>query len=85
MYSGHDPLYAQRLILSANRGSLLELGLSPIITASMFLQTLESAGIVGKYGEGDINSNDSSSGYTINNENLSSKMKTARHLRFYSK
>ena len=32
-----------------------------------------------------INSNDSSSGYTINNENLSSKMKTARHLRFYSK
>ena len=60
MYSGHDPLYAQRLILSANRGSLLELGLSPIITASMFLQTLESAGIVGKYGEGDINSNDSS-------------------------
>ena len=50
MYSGHDPLYAQRLILSANRGSLLELGVSPIITAGMFLQVLESAGIV-KHGD----------------------------------
>ena len=44
--SGYDPFYAQRLILSANRGSLLELGLGPIISAGMFLQVLVSAGLI---------------------------------------
>jgi len=41
-----DPLHLHRLLLSANRGSLLELGLSPLITADMFLQVLEAAGLM---------------------------------------
>lgn len=46
IHDPRDPLHLQRMLLSANRGSLLELGLSPIITSGMLLQLLESAGLI---------------------------------------
>ena len=35
-----DPLYQLRTILASNKGTLMELGLAPIVTASMFLHLL---------------------------------------------
>jgi len=35
-----DPLYWARMILASNRGSLMELGISPIVTSSMISQLL---------------------------------------------
>lgn len=37
---GSDPLYWARMILASNRGSLMELGISPIVTSSMIAQLL---------------------------------------------
>jgi len=37
---GQDPLYWARAILASNRGSLMELGISPIVTSSMIAQLL---------------------------------------------
>lgn len=37
---GDDPLFWSRLILASNRGSLMELGIGPIVTASMVIQLL---------------------------------------------
>ena len=36
----NDPFYWMRVILASNRGTLMELGISPIVTASMVMQLL---------------------------------------------
>lgn len=41
-----DPFYWMRAILASNRGTLMELGTSPIITAGMFMQVLSNAEII---------------------------------------
>ena len=38
--TGSDPFYWMRVILASNRGTLMELGISPIVTASMVMQLL---------------------------------------------
>ncbi|KAK8789959.1 hypothetical protein WA158_006739 [Blastocystis sp. Blastoise] len=38
--SSSDPLYWIRAIMASNRGSLMELGISPIVTSSMIMQLL---------------------------------------------
>lgn len=37
---GSDPFYWMRVILASNRGTLMELGLSPVISAGWILQLL---------------------------------------------
>jgi protein transport protein SEC61 subunit alpha len=37
---GSDPFYWMRVILASNRGTLMELGLSPVISAGWILQIL---------------------------------------------
>jgi len=41
-----DPLYWMRVILASNRGTLMELGISPIVTSSMVMQLLHGAKII---------------------------------------
>eukprot|EP01017_Pseudomicrothorax_dubius_P049582 TRINITY_DN923_c0_g2_i1.p1 TRINITY_DN923_c0_g2~~TRINITY_DN923_c0_g2_i1.p1 ORF type:complete len:475 (-),score=149.47 TRINITY_DN923_c0_g2_i1:549-1973(-) len=41
--SGSDPFYWMRVILASNRGTLMELGISPIVTSGMVLQLLAGA------------------------------------------
>ncbi|KAI9313873.1 SecY subunit domain-containing protein [Dichotomocladium elegans] len=41
-----DPLYWMRVILASNRGTLMELGISPIVTSGMFMQLLSGANII---------------------------------------
>mmetsp|Transcript_22058 Transcript_22058/g.53711 ORF Transcript_22058/g.53711 Transcript_22058/m.53711 type:complete len:474 (-) Transcript_22058:76-1497(-) len=41
-----DPFYWARVILAANRGTLMELGISPIITSSMVMQLLAGSKII---------------------------------------
>eukprot|EP00124_Ichthyophonus_hoferi_P001668 Ihof_evm8s93 gene=Ihof_evmTU8s93 len=41
-----DPLYWMRVILASNRGTLMELGISPIITSGMIMQLLAGAKII---------------------------------------
>ena len=41
-----DPLYWMRVILASNRGTLMELGISPIVTSSMIMQMLAGAHII---------------------------------------
>lgn len=43
---GSDPFYWMRVILASNRGTLMELGLSPIISAGWILQLLVGTRIV---------------------------------------
>ncbi|EMS10694.1 Sec61 alpha subunit, partial [Entamoeba histolytica HM-3:IMSS] len=43
---GNDPFYWMRLVMASNRGSLMELGISPIVTASMVMQLLQGAKII---------------------------------------
>ena len=43
---GADPLYWLRVILASNKGTLMELGISPIITSSMIMQLLAGAKII---------------------------------------
>ena len=43
---GGDPLYWLRVILASNKGTLMELGISPIITSSMIMQLLAGAKII---------------------------------------
>lgn len=40
-----DPLYWMRAILASNRGTLMELGITPIITAGTVIQLLSASGI----------------------------------------
>ena len=41
-----DPLYWMRVILASNRGTLMELGISPIITSGMIMQLLAGASLI---------------------------------------
>jgi protein transport protein SEC61 subunit alpha len=43
---GSDPLYWLRVILASNKGTLMELGISPLITSSMIMQLLQGAKII---------------------------------------
>ncbi len=43
---GDDPMFWSRLILASNRGSLMELGIGPIVTAGMVMQLLIGAKII---------------------------------------
>jgi len=44
--TGSDPFYWMRVILASNRGTLMELGISPIVSASMIIQLLTGLRIV---------------------------------------
>lgn len=37
-----DPFYIMRMILASSRGTLMELGISPIITSGMIMQVRDS-------------------------------------------
>ncbi|KAL7419527.1 translocon subunit [Cryptotrichosporon argae] len=41
-----DPLYWMRVILASNRGTLMELGITPIVTSGMIMQLLAGAQLV---------------------------------------
>ena len=41
-----DPLYYMRVILASNRGTLMELGITPIVTSSMIMQLLAGANLI---------------------------------------
>eukprot|EP00753_Platysulcus_tardus_P019680 PLAT7421.1.p2 GENE.PLAT7421.1~~PLAT7421.1.p2 ORF type:complete len:476 (+),score=259.80 PLAT7421.1:53-1480(+) len=41
-----DPFYWVRVVMAANRGTLMELGISPIITSSMIMQLLAGARVI---------------------------------------
>merc|ERR1719402_703641 len=41
-----DPFYWMRVILASNRGTLMELGISPIITSGMVMQLLAGSRII---------------------------------------
>jgi len=41
-----DPLYWLRVILASNRGTLMELGISPIVTSGMIMQLLAGSKII---------------------------------------
>lgn len=43
---GADPLYWLRVILASNKGTLMELGISPIITSGMIMQLLAGTKII---------------------------------------
>lgn len=44
--TGADPFYWMRMILAGNKGTLMELGISPIVTASLIMQLLQGAKIL---------------------------------------
>ena len=44
--SAADPFYWIRVILASNRGTLMELGISPIVTSSMVMQVLAGTKII---------------------------------------
>lgn len=44
--SSSDPLYWVRVILASNRGTLMELGISPIVTSSMIIQFFVGAKLI---------------------------------------
>ncbi|KAG5437183.1 hypothetical protein PCANB_001160 [Pneumocystis canis] len=41
-----DPLFWMRMILASNRGTLMELGISPIVTSGMFIQLLAGSQLI---------------------------------------
>ena len=41
-----DPLYWMRVILASNRGTLMELGITPIVTSGMIIQLLAGANLI---------------------------------------
>lgn len=43
---GADPLYWLRVILASNKGTLMELGISPLVTSSMIMQLLQGVKII---------------------------------------
>ncbi|KAL0225206.1 hypothetical protein RCL1_003118 [Eukaryota sp. TZLM3-RCL] len=51
---GSDPFYWSRVIMASNRGTLMELGISPIITSGMVLQLLTAVRIL-KVNQSDPN------------------------------
>jgi protein transport protein SEC61 subunit alpha len=42
----NDPFYWMRVILASNRGTLMELGISPIVTSGLFMQLLAGTRII---------------------------------------
>merc|ERR1712166_1293443 len=42
-----DPFYWMRVILASNRGTLMELGISPVVTSGMVMQLLAGAKLIG--------------------------------------
>jgi protein transport protein SEC61 subunit alpha len=46
MNHASDPFYWMRVILASNRGTLMELGISPIVTSSMVMQLLAGSKII---------------------------------------
>jgi len=44
--SGADPLYWARVIMASNRGTCMELGISPIVTSSLVMQLLTGSKII---------------------------------------
>lgn len=44
--SNSDPLYWLRVILASNRGTLMELGISPIVTSGMIMQLLAGSKLI---------------------------------------
>jgi protein transport protein SEC61 subunit alpha len=44
--SGADPFYWMRVILASNRGTLMELGISPIVTSGLVMQLLAGSKII---------------------------------------
>ena len=44
--SSADPLYWMRVILASNKGTLMELGISPLITSSMIVEMVANAKII---------------------------------------
>jgi protein transport protein SEC61 subunit alpha len=44
--AGDDPMYWTRVIMASNRGTLMELGIGPIVTAGMIMQLLVGAKII---------------------------------------
>lgn len=45
-HKGSDPFYFMRVLLASNRGSLMELGISPIVTSGMVMQLLAGSKII---------------------------------------
>ena len=43
---GSDPLYWMRVILASNKGTLMELGISPIVTSGMIMQVLAGVKLI---------------------------------------
>ena len=43
---GADPIYWLRVIIASNKGTLMELGISPIITSGMIMQLLAGAKLI---------------------------------------
>merc|ERR1712166_1509161 len=41
-----DPFYWMRVILASNRGTLMELGISPVVTSGMVMQLLAGSKII---------------------------------------
>ncbi len=41
-----DPLYWMRVILASNRGTLMELGITPVVTSGMIMQLLAGAQLI---------------------------------------
>lgn len=41
-----DPFYWMRVILASNRGTLMELGITPIVTSGMIFQVLQGANLI---------------------------------------
>ena len=41
-----DPFYWMRVIMASNRGTLMELGISPILTSSLIMQLLSGAKLI---------------------------------------
>lgn len=41
-----DPFYWMRVILASNRGTLMELGISPIVTSGLIMQLLAGAKLI---------------------------------------
>ena len=44
--TNYDPLQFMRAMMASNRFSLMELGISPIVTSGMIMQVLQSIGLI---------------------------------------
>jgi protein transport protein SEC61 subunit alpha len=41
-----DPLYWMRVVMASNRGTLMELGVLPILTSGMIMQLMAAANVI---------------------------------------